>query len=68
MAEIGRKQDSADKAAAEPQCRHAQREAAARGMADQDAAGRRASAIELVQKIRQVIFELTDIGDIAAGA
>jgi hypothetical protein len=37
-------------------------------VADQDAAGRRGSAIELVQKIRQVIFELTDIGDIAAGA
>ena len=52
MAEIGSKQDSADKAGAEPQGRHAQREAAARGMADQDAAGRRASAIELVQKIR----------------
>src|SRR5262249_56872943 len=52
MAEIGRKQDSADKAAAEPQVRHAQLEHAARAMAAQDAAGRRASAIELVQKIR----------------
>ena len=52
MAEIRSKQDSADKAGAEPQGRHAQREAAARGMADEDAAGWRASAIELVQKIR----------------
>src|SRR5262249_14341846 len=52
IAEIGRKQDSADEAAAEPQGRQAQREAAARGTADKDAAGRRASAIELVQKIR----------------
>jgi hypothetical protein len=37
-------------------------------MADQDAAGRRASTIQLVQKVRQVIFKLTDVGDIAAGA
>jgi hypothetical protein len=28
----------------------------------------RAPAIELVQKIRQIIFKLTDVGDIAAGA
>src|SRR5439155_13564025 len=68
IAEIGRKQHGALEQFLDRRARHAERKAAAGGMADQRQRGGRDTLAHDSDKIGKVVLKLTDITDIAARA